>query len=155
LTPDIDPKGRALALAIDQSVAELRQQSLATRTDVAATRTDIGATQADIAAHRIDENLNKITEWLSTTDPSSNHHAACRKRQPTTGEWFIVRADFEEWKRARNSLLWLYGIRLSPSLLFLPVYQKCLSVWCTNTRLVVLELFGYVDSSLAQRGTSL
>jgi hypothetical protein len=89
--------GRTLALAIGQGVTELRQQS--------------AATQAAIAAHRMDEYCDKIIQWLSTTDPSVNHHAACEKHQPTTGEWLIKRADFEEWKWTRNSLLWLHGIR--------------------------------------------
>ncbi|KAH0533900.1 hypothetical protein FGG08_007482, partial [Glutinoglossum americanum] len=99
-----------LALAIDKGVTELRRQ--------------VEATQAEIVNHRMDEHRDKIIRWLSATDPSSNHHAACKKRQPTTGEWLIKRADFEEWKRTQNSLLWLHGIRLSPSLLFLLVYQK-------------------------------
>jgi hypothetical protein len=78
-------------------MAELKQQSTATK--------------AAITAHRIDEYRSKIIQWLSTTDPSSNHHAACRKHQHRTGEWLINRVDFKEWKRTRNSLIWLYGIR--------------------------------------------
>jgi hypothetical protein len=89
----------------------LRQLSEATRIDVAAARTDVATTRADIAAYRTDEYRDKIIQWLSTTDPSSNHHIACKKRQPTTGEWLIKRAEFEEWKQTQNSLLWLYGIR--------------------------------------------
>jgi hypothetical protein len=83
----------------------------ATRADVAATRTDVAATRADTVAHRTDEYRERILRWLSTTDPSSNYHAACKKRQPATGQWLIKRPEIQEWKRTRNSLLWLHGIR--------------------------------------------
>ena len=111
LVPTIDDKGRALALDINRGVAELRQLSGVTQIDVAAARTDVAARRADIAANRTDEYRDKIIQWLSTSDPPSNHHAACKKRQLTTGEWLIKRAEFEEWKGTRNSILWFYGIR--------------------------------------------
>lgn len=107
----LTPKGRTLALAIDQGVTELKQQFKATRIEVAAIRTDVAAILADNATNQINECREKIIQWLSIVDPSSNHLAACKKHQPTTGEWLIKRTDLEEWKRKRNSLLWLYGIR--------------------------------------------
>ena len=60
-----------------------------------------------------DELRQKIHHWLSPPDPSSNHHAACKKRQPTTGMWFIDGEDFKRWKGDLNSFIWLYGIRMS------------------------------------------
>jgi hypothetical protein len=53
----------------------------------------------------------KIENWLSPPDPSSNHHAACKTRQPTTGEWFINSEEFKNWKINSRSFLWLSGIR--------------------------------------------
>lgn len=53
----------------------------------------------------------KIHQWLSPPDPSLNHNAACKKRQPTTGAWFIEGDQFDKWKRSSNSFLWLHGIR--------------------------------------------
>jgi hypothetical protein len=58
-----------------------------------------------------DEHRQKIYQWLSSPDPSSNHNAACKKRQPTTGAWFVRSDQFEEWKMGSNSFLWLHGIR--------------------------------------------
>ncbi|KAH6667724.1 hypothetical protein B0J14DRAFT_170784 [Halenospora varia] len=52
----------------------------------------------------------EVQQWLSSPDPSSNHNAACKKRQPTTGAWFIGSVEFEEWKTCPNSFLWLHGI---------------------------------------------
>ena len=58
-----------------------------------------------------DEYQQKIYQWLSAPDPSSNHNDACKKRQPTTGSWFIKGEQFDIWKAASNSMLWLHGIR--------------------------------------------
>ena len=101
-----------------EGVTELRQLSeatqievAATRADVAAARTDVAATRADILAHRTGEYREKIIQWLSKTDPSSNYHSARKKRQLETGEWLIKRPQFEEWKWTQNSLLWVHGKR--------------------------------------------
>jgi ankyrin repeat domain-containing protein 50 len=99
--PDaISNLSRTIAVAIDQGVTQLRH---------------------DIATARTDEHRDKIIRWLSSTDPSSNHLAACKKHQPSTGEWFIKSAIMEEWKTTQNSLLWLHGIRQSSPI---PA-QKC------------------------------
>jgi hypothetical protein len=58
-----------------------------------------------------DERRQKIYQWLSPPDPSSNHNSACKKRQPTTGAWFIESDEFKKWKMGPNSFLWLHGIR--------------------------------------------
>jgi erythromycin esterase-like protein len=109
--PGTNTRGRTLALAINQNMTELKQLSEAIQIDVAAARTDVAAVRVDIAVQRTDEFRDKIIQWLSTTDPSSNRHAACKKRQPTTGEWLAKRPEFQEWKGTRSSLLWLHGIR--------------------------------------------
>ena len=87
---------RTLAVAIDRGVTQLRN---------------------DIATARTDKHRNKIICWLYSTDPSSNHNAARKKRQSSTGEWFIKGASMEEWKSTRNSILWLHGIRQSSPIL--------------------------------------
>ena len=55
--------------------------------------------------------LDLIVRWLSTTDPSSNHIAACQKRQPSTGEWLLKSPQLLSWMEKSNALLWLRGIR--------------------------------------------
>jgi hypothetical protein len=57
------------------------------------------------------EHQQKIHRWLSSPDLSSNHNAACEKRQLTTGAWFVEGDQFPEWKCSSNSFLWLHGIR--------------------------------------------
>ncbi|TVY38543.1 Ankyrin repeat and KH domain-containing protein [Lachnellula occidentalis] len=85
LTTDIT----TLIVAIDQGITQLRH---------------------DFAASRVDNHQDKIIKWLSCTDPSSNHLAACKKCQPTTGEWFTKGSSMKEWMETQNSLLWLHGI---------------------------------------------
>ncbi|KAI9868361.1 MAG: hypothetical protein M1813_005804 [Trichoglossum hirsutum] len=46
----------------------------------------------------LDEVRQKIHQWLSAPDPSSNHNAACKKRQSTTGLWLVGRSQFTHWK---------------------------------------------------------
>ena len=94
--------------------------------------TNQGMTKLNIQfkAHCIDDRREKIIRWLSTTDPSTNHHAACKKLLPTTGDWFVHGDDFREWKQAQNSLLWLYGIRESLPTLYeesvlMPIKAGC------------------------------
>lgn len=58
-----------------------------------------------------DKDRQKICSWLSAPDPTSNHEAARKKQQPTTGTWFVGGSQFEEWKVTSCSFLWLHGIR--------------------------------------------
>lgn len=57
-----------------------------------------------------DERREKIRGWLSAPDPSSNHNQARRKRQGTTGSWFVKSKQYADWKTTSDSLLWLHGI---------------------------------------------
>ena len=91
---------------------EINEQSAATQIQIAAAR-------EDIQAHQIDEYRDKIIQWLSKTDPSHNHHQACKKHQPHTGEWLVKHVDFENWKMKKGILLWLYGKRKSLPLVML------------------------------------
>ena len=76
---------------------------------------NLGASMADMQFEQrtfaTDEKQQKIRRWLSSPDPSSNHNAACKARQATTGEWFLKSNEFEKWKETSGSFLWLYGIR--------------------------------------------
>jgi hypothetical protein len=53
-----------------------------------------------------------VIRWLnaSVADPSSNHESAKKKREPTTGSWFIESDDFKSWIQRVGAFAWLYGI---------------------------------------------
>jgi hypothetical protein len=57
------------------------------------------------------EHVLKIRQWLAPPDPTSNYIEALKKRQPTTGTWFIESTEYSIWKRNPGSFLWLHGIR--------------------------------------------
>lgn len=108
----------SLALNVEQryyflalSVYQHEYVDFQSRTIAQSIETHVLATRADVAAHRNNDKHDKIMQWLSKADPSSNHHSACKKHQPGTGEWLINRTDFEEWKKTPGLLLWLHGIR--------------------------------------------
>lgn len=60
-----------------------------------------------------DDTKDKLLRWLSSTNPSTNHEAARKKHEPSTGAWLLRSQSFIEWKNSANSFLWLHGIRES------------------------------------------
>jgi ankyrin repeat domain-containing protein 50 len=63
----------------------------------------------DIYDNVRDKSYKEIRQWLTKTDPISNHTAACAKHEPGTGEWFILSHEFSQWLLPGRSL-WLHGI---------------------------------------------
>jgi flavin-dependent dehydrogenase len=57
----------------------------------------------------VDEHRQKVIRWLSSVDVSTNHYAACNKREPSSGDWFVRSPDFPRWKTDPGGFLWLYG----------------------------------------------
>ena len=58
-----------------------------------------------------DKERRKIYKWLAAPDPHSNHERARQKHQPDTGKWLLDGHQYNEWKNASSSFLWLHGIR--------------------------------------------
>ncbi|KAI9443877.1 hypothetical protein H4582DRAFT_1807187, partial [Lactarius indigo] len=52
--------------------------------------------------------LERLREWQSPSDPSTNHIIASDRQHDGTAEWFCKGNTFEEWK-ATGSLLWVHG----------------------------------------------
>jgi hypothetical protein len=80
---------------------------LSAQTGIAQTKEDLAKLSEETAR----EKLVKFIQWLSVTDPSSNHYAACNKRYSETGEWILSHKDFQAWLTDEHSMLWLYGKR--------------------------------------------
>ena len=51
-----------------------------------------------------------ILQWLSPVDPSISHEAALEIHQPGTNDWFLSNDEFNNWRHAKDPLLWLTGI---------------------------------------------
>jgi hypothetical protein len=76
-----------------------------------------------LESQKLDTDREAIIQWLSSTDPSTNHQAACKKAQPGTGKWLLDHKDFQHWRSTPNSRLWVHGIRK----LWLPINNIGLS----------------------------
>ncbi|PVH67497.1 hypothetical protein DL98DRAFT_296048, partial [Cadophora sp. DSE1049] len=98
------------------------------------------------------EKQQKIRHWLSSPDPSSNHNAACKSRQPTTGEWFLKSSEFEEWKMTSRSFLWLYGIPgCGKSVLCSTVLEKVKSQYKSNPTVAIAYFYFDFNDTEKQR----
>lgn len=65
--------------------------------------------QASIGEVRTDQISWHIRDWLKAPDANINHNAACQKKHPLTGRWFVTSPTFTTWLVKKNSLLWLNG----------------------------------------------
>ena len=58
----------------------------------------------------LDRTHQKINQWLSAPDPSTNLNKALQQRQKGTGQWFLQSDTFSTWRSRPKSAVWLYGI---------------------------------------------
>lgn len=54
--------------------------------------------------------LEKMKQWLQSTDPGPNHRAAQEAHEPLTGNWLLKSPDYCAWRAGSGALLWLNGI---------------------------------------------
>ncbi|PMB70810.1 Vegetative incompatibility protein HET-E-1 [Beauveria bassiana] len=66
--------------------------------------------RASVQSLHTSSHLDKITNWISAPDPSTDLNKARQLHQPGTGQWLLLSEQYQLWKTARNSFLWLYGI---------------------------------------------
>ena len=57
-----------------------------------------------------EENRRRLRDWLNPSDISSFHDHLQSQRHPRTGEWFLRKPDFEQWKTQSKSLFWIHGL---------------------------------------------
>ncbi|KAI9443873.1 hypothetical protein H4582DRAFT_1846239 [Lactarius indigo] len=66
------------------------------------------ATSQNVDDLKREKMLERLREWQSPSDPSTNHIIASDRQHDGTAEWFCKGNTFEEWK-ATGSLLWIHG----------------------------------------------
>ena len=54
---------------------------------------------------------SSLLQWLSPSDPSTNHNIASDAHHDGTAQWFFKGSIFKEWKSA-GSFLWIHGKRV-------------------------------------------
>lgn len=67
-------------------------------------------TQHSVHSLVSDAQVQKIKQWLSPSDTSTNYNDARDKRHPGTGAWLIEGAAFREWKSHPRGRLLLLGL---------------------------------------------
>ena len=53
--------------------------------------------------------FRKIVDWLSPSDPETNHASARQRHEPHTGTWLLQSEQYQRWKAGNIHHLWLYG----------------------------------------------
>lgn len=95
-----------------------------------------------------DGKWEQIYRWLAAPDPSPNYYAALKKRQPTTGAWFIQGRQFDQWCKEPDSFIWLYGVPgCGKTVLASTIVEYCLQRWQNvSGRAVVYFYFDFVET---------
>ena len=70
---------------------------------------DITETKALLGLVRTSQISLELRAWLNAPDASTDHHAACAKKQPGTGIWLVKSDQFSSWLTEENSIMWLNG----------------------------------------------
>jgi hypothetical protein len=57
-----------------------------------------------------DADWERLLNWLSLVDPSTNYNSALERYALSTGAWLVEESgDFDDWTDAPNSQLWISG----------------------------------------------
>jgi hypothetical protein len=76
---------------------------------VAVTIDEISENTQQLLSFARSEEIDKIKNWLSPSDPWTNHHAARGLHQAGTGEWVLENDAYKAWLSGSNRHLWLSG----------------------------------------------
>lgn len=99
---------------LDEDISEIRGNlSLALEVlqlrDHQNTQDDIIELKSLVEVVRASQISSTIRDWLKAPDATVNHNAACAKRHPRTGMWFVKGPIFDTWLTQDRSFLWLNG----------------------------------------------
>ena len=108
-----------LALASDEASAvsqmedslETNAEALLQIKDVLAQNMEMMTEVRDVVQNKIErKELEKMKQWLQSTDPGPNHMAAQEVHEPLTGNWLFESPGYRAWQAGSGALLWLNGI---------------------------------------------
>lgn len=64
----------------------------------------------EVKTIQVDARFDKVMNWLSPPDPSTNFNIARELRHQRSGQWLLDSDTYSAWKAEPNSFLWLNGI---------------------------------------------
>ncbi|KAI9434800.1 hypothetical protein H4582DRAFT_1855632, partial [Lactarius indigo] len=112
---DIDTKVEAIEAGVkdvDENVQVVDEKVQIIIDDGKEAKLIMQATSHNVDDLKRGKMLERLREWQSPSDPSTNHIIASDRQLVGTAEWFCKGNTFEEWK-ATGSLLWIHGKRTS------------------------------------------
>lgn len=70
---------------------------------------------SQVVGEKLDEakagsHYQKLMNWLSPPDPSTNFNKALEQRHESSGQWFLRSPAYIAWEKEKRSFLWLNGI---------------------------------------------
>lgn len=80
-----------------------------------ATYNEVKATREEQRDWRQSEENKKVLAWLSSLSFEDTHRAVLTKRHPNTGQWFLDKDEFKQWRDSQSnvtSALWCPGMRM-------------------------------------------
>ena len=79
--------------------------------------------------------LRDIIAWITPPDTAMDHDAACRKREPGTGQWFLDSEQYLAWRVGESNdsrHLWLYGQAGCGKTVLSSAIVEDLRQWCAQ-----------------------
>ena len=97
----------------------------------------------------IEQISSNLYAWLKAPDATIEHNAACAKKHPGTGLWFINSPQFLTWLTEENSVIWLNGFAGSgKSVLCSTAIQFLFRRSSVNSRIgIAFFYFTFIDQS--------
>ena len=101
-------------LQLDNSIAEARNTlslalDLLNAQDHQQTLRNTNETRALVDLVRIDQTSSSFYAWFKAPDATIEHNAACAKKHPGTGLWFVGSPQFLSWLAEESSVILLHG----------------------------------------------
>ncbi|KAK2036581.1 hypothetical protein LZ31DRAFT_615046 [Colletotrichum somersetense] len=94
-------------LEVERKMKEVLESMKESLASIGSTTAEM-KTQIDIMSSN--NHLQKIREWLSPPDTSTNYNLARERRHKGTGLWLLESAAFKEWENGSRKHLWLHGM---------------------------------------------
>ncbi|KAJ1323553.1 ankyrin repeat domain-containing protein 50 [Microdochium nivale] len=88
-----------------------------------------------------------IRQWLSPADPSTNDTRARRLRHHNTGRWLLETPEYNSWKDARDTFLWLHGKPGCGKTVISSTVIDDLSLAVTKTHTLLYFYFDFSDTA--------
>lgn len=112
---------------------------------------DVESIKTAVTDQRNAQTRDRISRWLSPSDPATNLEQALARRNEHTGSWFLDSKLLAKWKKGELQHLWLHGLSGSgKTILSAALIQDLIT---NNTLDTPPTLMFFFDFSVAEKQT--